>query len=32
MTYEACTVRPMTRRIGAEISGVDLEALSNRQV
>jgi taurine dioxygenase len=32
MTYEAIEVKPMTRRIGAEIFGVDLESTSNRQI
>ena len=32
MTSDSITVKPMTRRIGAEISGVDLERPSNRQV
>ena len=32
MAYEVIEVKPMTRRIGAEISGVALESLSNRQV
>ena len=32
MTYEALTIRPVTPRIGAEVSGVDLtRPLSNRQ-
>ena len=32
MSYEALTVKPVTRRIGAEISGLDLtRPLSNRQ-
>ena len=32
MAYEVIEVKPMTRRIGAEISGVALESLGNRQV
>jgi taurine dioxygenase len=32
MTYEALTIRPVTPRIGAEVSGLDLtQPLSNRQ-
>ncbi|MBC7669553.1 MAG: taurine dioxygenase, partial [Gemmatimonadaceae bacterium] len=32
MTYDVLDVKPMTRRIGAEIFGVDLsQPLSNRQ-
>ena len=32
MTYESIEVKPVTRRIGAEIFGVDLASPSNRQV